>query len=61
MKAIAQDRYGPPDVLELRDVPQPTPSDNEVLVRVHAAAVNALDWHYMRGDPYLARLSMGLR
>jgi NADPH:quinone reductase-like Zn-dependent oxidoreductase len=61
MKAIAQDRYGPPDVLELRDVPKPTPGDNEVLVRVHAAAVNALDWHYMRGDPYVARLSMGLR
>jgi NADPH:quinone reductase-like Zn-dependent oxidoreductase len=61
MKAIAQDRYGPPDVLELRDVAKPVPGDNEVLVRVHAAAVNALDWHYMRGDPYLARLSMGLR
>jgi NADPH:quinone reductase-like Zn-dependent oxidoreductase len=61
MKAIAQDRYGPPDVLELRDVARPAPGDNEVLVRVHAAAVNALDWHYMRGDPYLARLSMGLR
>jgi NADPH:quinone reductase-like Zn-dependent oxidoreductase len=61
MKATAQDRYGPPDVLELRDVPKPTPGDNEVLVRVHAAAVNALDWHYMRGDPYVARLSMGLR
>jgi NADPH:quinone reductase-like Zn-dependent oxidoreductase len=61
MKAIAQDRYGPPDVLELRDVAKPAPGDNEVLVRVDAAAVNALDWHYMRGDPYLARLSMGLR
>jgi NADPH:quinone reductase-like Zn-dependent oxidoreductase len=61
MKAIAQDRYGPRDVLELRDVAKPAPGDNEVLVRVHAAAVNALDWHYMRGDPYLARLSMGLR
>jgi NADPH:quinone reductase-like Zn-dependent oxidoreductase len=61
MKAIAQDRYGPPDVLELRDLAKPDPGDNEVLVRVHAAAVNALDWHYMRGDPYVARLSMGLR
>jgi NADPH:quinone reductase-like Zn-dependent oxidoreductase len=61
MKAIVQDRYGPPDVLELKDVARPTPGDNEVLVRVHAAAVNALDWHYMRGDPYVARLSMGLR
>jgi NADPH:quinone reductase-like Zn-dependent oxidoreductase len=61
MKAIAQDRYGPPDVLELRDVAKPAPGDDEVLVRVHAAAVNALDWHYMRGDPYVARLSIGLR
>jgi NADPH:quinone reductase-like Zn-dependent oxidoreductase len=61
MKAIVQDRYGPPDVLELRDIETPTAGDNEVLVRVHAAAVNALDWHYMRGDPYVARPSMGLR
>jgi NADPH:quinone reductase-like Zn-dependent oxidoreductase len=61
MKAIIQDRYGPPDVLGLKDVANPVPGDNEVLVRVHAAAVNALDWHYMRGDPYVARLSMGLR
>ncbi len=61
MKAIVQDRYGPPDVLELRDVATPAPGDSEVLVRVHAAAVNALDWHYMRGDPYVARPSMGLR
>jgi NADPH:quinone reductase-like Zn-dependent oxidoreductase len=60
MKAIVQDRYGPPDVLELRDVAKPAPGDHEVLVRVHAAAVNALDWHYMRGDPYVARPSMGL-
>jgi NADPH:quinone reductase-like Zn-dependent oxidoreductase len=61
MKAIVQDRYGPPDVLELRDIETPTAGNNEVLVRVHAAAVNALDWHYMRGDPYVARPSMGLR
>ncbi|MBE1488107.1 NAD(P)-dependent alcohol dehydrogenase [Plantactinospora soyae] len=56
MKAIFQDRYGSSDLLELRDVEQPVPADNEVLVRVHAAAVNARDWHIMRGDPYLARL-----
>ena len=61
MKAIIQDRYGPPDVLGLKDVAKPVPGENEVLVRVHAAAVNALDWHYMRGDPYVARLNMGLR
>jgi NADPH:quinone reductase-like Zn-dependent oxidoreductase len=56
MKAIVQDRYGSPDVLKLSDLPTPTPADNEVLVRVRAASVNARDWHVMRGDPYLARL-----
>jgi NADPH:quinone reductase-like Zn-dependent oxidoreductase len=56
MKAIVQDRYGSPEVLELREVDQPVAADNEVLIRVHAAAVNAYDWHVMRGDPYLARL-----
>jgi NADPH:quinone reductase-like Zn-dependent oxidoreductase len=60
MKAIVQDRYGSPDALEFRDVGKPVPADNEVLVRVHAAAVNAYDWHLMRGDPYLARLTLGL-
>ena len=61
MKAIVQDRYGPPDVLELGEVDKPVPADNEVLVRVHAAAVNARDWHIMRGDPYLARLALRAR
>jgi len=56
MKAIVQDRYGSPDVLQLGEVDTPLPGDDEVLVRVHAAAVNARDWHFMRGDPYLARL-----
>jgi NADPH:quinone reductase-like Zn-dependent oxidoreductase len=56
MKAIVQDRYGAPDVLELRDVDDPSPAPHEVLVRVHASAVNAYDWHLMRGDPYVARL-----
>jgi len=56
MKAIVQDRYGPPDVLRLQDVDQPAPAHDEVLVRVDAAAVNAYDWHVMRGDPYVARL-----
>ncbi len=60
MKAIAQDRYGSPDVLELREVDKPVVADHEVLVRVHAAAVNARDWHLMRGDPYLARLVLGV-
>ncbi len=61
MKAIVQDRYGSADVLRFADVDQPVAGPGEVLVRVHAASVNAYDWHFMRGDPYLARLSMGLR
>src|SRR4051795_8731601 len=61
MKAIVHDRYGPPDVLRLEQVDKPVPVGSEVLVRVHAAAVNARDWHAMRGDPYLARLAFGLR
>ena len=56
MKAIVQDRYGSPERLQLRDVDKPVPTGEQVLVRVHAAAVNAYDWHVMRGDPYLVRL-----
>jgi NADPH:quinone reductase-like Zn-dependent oxidoreductase len=56
VKAIVQDRYGAADVLEFRDVPVPVAGDDEVLVEVRAAAVNAYDWHIMRGDPKLARL-----
>ena len=61
MKAIVQDRYGPPSALQLREIDRPVPANGEVLVRVRAAAVNALDWHFVRGDPYLARLALGLR
>ncbi|MFF3410889.1 NAD(P)-dependent alcohol dehydrogenase [Streptomyces sp. NPDC002742] len=61
MKAIAQDRYGSPDELELREFDTPVPTGNQVLVRVKAVSLNAYDWHLMRGDPYLARLSFGAR
>jgi NADPH:quinone reductase-like Zn-dependent oxidoreductase len=61
MKAVVQDRYGSADTLELREVERPVPAADEVLVRVHAASVNAYDWHYLRGDPKIARLSFGLR
>lgn len=61
VRAIVQDRYGSSDILELRDIDTPAPAAGEVLVRVRAASVNAYDWHFMRGDPYVARLSMGLR
>ncbi len=59
MKAIVCPRYGSADVLELQDVSQPTPNDNEVLVKVYAASVNAGDWHLMRADPFLMRLIFG--
>ncbi len=60
MKAIVRRCYGSADVLEYVDVPVPTPAANEVLIKVKAAAVNPLDWHYMRGSPYLMRLGTGL-
>jgi NADPH:quinone reductase-like Zn-dependent oxidoreductase len=60
MKAIVQARYGPPEVMELREIEAPAVEDDAVLVRVHAASVNPADWHVMRGDPYIARLSFGL-
>ncbi len=56
MKAIVCPRYGPPDVLKLTEVEKPTPKDDEVLVEVHAASVNAADWHIMRGKPSMMRL-----
>lgn len=61
MKAIVRDTYGSPDVLELRDIDKPKISDDEVLVRVHAAGVGREVWHVMTGLPYLARLAFGLR
>ncbi|MFB9441960.1 NAD(P)-dependent alcohol dehydrogenase [Dactylosporangium vinaceum] len=64
MKAIVQERYGPPSVLRYAEVATPVPAADEVLVRVHAAGVNAADWHMLRGDPKLARLTVagfGLR
>ena len=56
MRAIVQSRYGGPEVLTLAEFDRPVPTADEVLVRVHAAAVNASDWHVLRGDPYIARL-----
>jgi NADPH:quinone reductase-like Zn-dependent oxidoreductase len=61
MKAMVNMKYGPPDVLELAEVDKPTPKDDEVLLKVHAASVNPADWHLLRGDPYIARLQLGLR
>jgi NADPH:quinone reductase-like Zn-dependent oxidoreductase len=56
MKAIVQDRYGPPDVLELREIDRPVVGDDEVLVRVRAASVHPDVWHVVAGWPYVLRL-----
>jgi len=61
MKAIVYHRYGSPDVLELKEIDTPAVEDGQVLIRVHAASVNPLDWHFMRGLPYLVRIKAGLR
>ena len=64
MKAIVQDRYGDVEVLDLRDIDQPVPTDDQVLVRVHAAGLHRGDWHVMTGLPYLIRIvvpTLGLR
>ena len=60
MKAITQDRYGSADVLQLRDIEEPTPSDHEVLVKVQAAGIARGVLHVMTGEPYLMRLGFGL-
>ncbi|HHY58296.1 MAG TPA: NAD(P)-dependent alcohol dehydrogenase [Chloroflexi bacterium] len=60
MKAITYTQYGLPDVLTLQDVPKPAPKDGEVLIKIHAASVNALDWHLLTADIFLARFSEGL-
>jgi NADPH:quinone reductase-like Zn-dependent oxidoreductase len=57
MKAIVYTKYGSPDVLQLQEVEKPTPKDDEVLIKVHAASVNAYDWHFLTADIFLIRLT----
>jgi NADPH:quinone reductase-like Zn-dependent oxidoreductase len=59
MKSIVYTKYGSPDVLELKDVSRPDPLDDEVLVEIHAASVNAYDWHFLTADVFLIRLMSG--
>lgn len=60
MKAAVRRCYGSPDVVELADVAKPVPGDGDLLIRIRAAAVNPLDWHFMRGSPYVMRLMTGI-
>jgi NADPH:quinone reductase-like Zn-dependent oxidoreductase len=60
MKAVIYQKYGSPDVLQIADVPKPIPKDNEVLIKVHAASINAYDWHLMRALPFFTRFTSGL-
>ena len=61
MKAVVQDTYDSAAALELRDIDRPEIGDDQVLVGVLAASVNSADWHLLRGQPYIARLKLGLR
>jgi NADPH:quinone reductase-like Zn-dependent oxidoreductase len=59
MKAIVCSKYGSPDALQLQEVAKPAPQDEEVLIKIHAASVNARDWRFMRAKPFFIRLMPG--
>jgi NADPH:quinone reductase-like Zn-dependent oxidoreductase len=61
VKAIVYCDYGLADRLKLEDIEKPIPEAGQILVKVRAAAANPLDWHYLRGTPYVMRLGAGLR
>jgi len=61
MKAAVYSQYGPPCVVQIKDVEKPVPGDDEVLIKVRAASINPLDWHFIRGMPYPVRIMSGLR
>jgi NADPH:quinone reductase-like Zn-dependent oxidoreductase len=60
MKAVVYRCYGSADVLRVEEIAKPQPHDNEILVKVHAASLNPLDWHFMHGTPYIVRLDAGI-
>ncbi len=59
MRAIQYTKYGSPDVLQLKEVEKPTPNEDEVLIKIHAASLNAYDWHFLTADIFLIRLMGG--
>jgi len=60
MKAVVYRCYGSPDVLNVENIAKPVPGDEEILVKIKAASVNPLDWHYLRGSPYFLRMGSGI-
>ena len=60
MKAIVFTQYGSPDGLEIKEIPKPTPKDDELLIGIHASSINPWDWEFLNGSPFVNRLMFGL-